>query len=246
MIEKPICETLEESQNLVKAAQEKDLVVQIGHIERFNPAYMELVGLLPEMEPLVITTSRLSPFVGSNVDVDVVLDLMIHDVNLVLDMIKSQPAMIQAQGLTAFSGTIDHANVQMKFPDKPLVSMNSSRITEHKVRRIEVTCREAFIECDLLDKSISIHRSTIGEYINGLRRSVKYRQESIVERINIPTFEPLFLQLQHFIDCVLEGNTPYVTATDGLEALELSTKISQMILADLLNMDRRKNYRYQR
>ena len=237
LIEKPITETLEQAEKLVSLAESQKLIVQVGHIERFNPAYMELKNVLDELRPMAITLNRLSPYQGSNKDVDVVLDLMIHDTNLVLDLVGSFPEKISALGLTVYSGTVDHAIAQLFFKGGPILSMTASRVTEEKVRKIDVTCREAYIECDLLAKSILAHRSTIGEYINAQKRGVKYRQESIVERINVPNFEPLFLELQHFAECVLENKPTFVSARDGYMALKLAVQIRDMILNQLVEVD---------
>jgi virulence factor len=237
LIEKPITETLEQAEKLVNLAESQKLIVQVGQIERFNPAYMELKNVLDELRPMAITLNRLSPYQGSNKDVDVVLDLMIHDTNLVLDLVGSFPEKISALGLTVYSGTVDHAIAQLFFKGGPILSMTASRVTEEKVRKIDVTCREAYIECDLLGKSILAHRSTIGEYINAQKRGVKYRQESIVERINVPTFEPLFLELQHFTECVLENKPTFVSARDGYMALKLAVQIRDMILNQLAEVD---------
>ena len=240
LIEKPISETLEQAEAIAKAADKSGLIVQVGHIERFNPAYIELKNVLDEMPPLAINLRRLSPYKGSNVDVDVVLDLMIHDTNLVLDLIGNEPIALTAYGLTAYSGMIDHAVAQCCFEEGPVLTMTASRLTEHKVRKIDVTCREAYLECDLFNKSLLIHRSTIGEYLNANKKGVKYRQESIVERINVPPFEPLFLQLQHFVDCVGDHSAPSVTARDGFLALKMVTDIRKSIQEFMVNMDRRK------
>jgi predicted dehydrogenase len=107
----------------------------------------------------------------------------------------------------------------------PLVGLTASRVTENKVRAIEVTAREAYLECNLLDKSVLVHRHTIGEYLSHNHRGVKYRQESIVERIQVPIFESLFLELQHFLDCIIDGTTPKTSAVDGLETLRLTESI---------------------
>jgi predicted dehydrogenase len=236
LIEKPITETLEQAEKLVSLADSQKLKVQVGHIERFNPAYMELKNVLEELRPMAINFNRLSPYQGSNKDVDVVLDLMIHDTNLVLDMVGVYPEKISALGFAVNSGMIDHAVAQLFYKGGPILTMTASRVTEEKVRSIDVTCREAYLECDLMGKSILAHRSTIGEYINANKRGVKYRQESIVERINVPTFEPLFLELQHFTECVLENKTPYVSANDGYMALKLAVQIRDSILEQLVDV----------
>jgi predicted dehydrogenase len=225
LIEKPITETVDQAEKLAQAAESSSLVVQVGHIERFNPTYMELKNVLEDMSVLALSTRRLSPFKGSNTDVDVILDLMIHDIDLMRDLVGAEPVSVDAYGLTAFSGVADHVIAHLGFAAGPMLSMTASRITEQKVRCIEVTAREAFIEGNLLNKSISVHRRTTGEYENQNHRGVKYRQESLLERIHVPIFEPLFLELQHFVDCILEGKPPMVSARDGLEALRLATTI---------------------
>jgi predicted dehydrogenase len=239
LIEKPITETLEQAERLVQAAEKSGRVVQVGHIERFNTAFIELKNVLETMTPLAVNFRRLSAFRGSNTDVDVVLDLMIHDTNLVLDLMGGAPVDIQAHGLSVFSHTIDHAVAQLRFAAGPLVTLTASRVTENKVRSIEVTAREAYLDCDLLNKSILAHRQTIGEYLNHNHRGLKYRQESIVERIQIPMFESLFLELQHFVDSILDGKPSLVSARDGLQALQLVDDIRQRILGQLVRIEDR-------
>ena len=225
LIEKPITETVGQAERLALAAESSGLVVQVGHIERYNPTYMELKNVLEEMSVLALSTRRLSPFKGSNTDVDVILDLMIHDIDLMRDLVGEEPMSVDAYGLTAFSGVADHVVAHLGFAKGPMLTMTASRITEQKVRCIEVTAREAFIEGDLLNKSICVHRRTTGQYENQNHRGVKYRQESLLERIHVPIFEPLFLELQHFVDCILEGKPSMVSARDGLEALRLAAII---------------------
>lgn len=227
LVEKPVTETLEQAEALTRAAEESGLVVQVGHIERFNPAYIEMKNVLEELTVLAVNFRRLSAYAGSNTDVNVVLDLMIHDLDLVLELIGEEPAEIAAYGLTATGNAVDHVNVQLSFPSGPLVSLTASRLTEQKVRSIEVTAWEAYVEADLLHKSVDIHRRTIGQYLNHNKRGVKYRQESLLERILVPVVEPLFSELQHFVESVAEKKTPLVTPRDGLKALRLAAQICE-------------------
>ncbi len=228
-VEKPITENTADAQILVNIAKDSGNIVQVGHIERFNPVYSELKNVLESMSVLAVNFRRLSPYAGSNTDVDVVLDLMIHDLDLALDLVGQEPIAIDAFGLTAFSGGIDHAVVNLRFAQGSLLTVTASRITEQKVRSIEVTALEAYTEADLLNKAIAVHRSTVGEYLQHNQRGVKYRQESIVERINVPIAEPLFLELQHFVDCVRHKTEPSVSAAHGLSALRLATMIRKTI-----------------
>lgn len=232
LIEKPITETLQQAEYLTQMAEESNLVVQIGHIERFNPVYIELKHVLEDMNILAINLRRLSAYEGSNTDVDVVLDLMIHDLDLILDLMGCEPDSVNAYGLTVCGGAIDHAMAHLGFKNGPLLTLTSSRVTEQKIRSIEVTATQAYLESDLLNKSISVHRRTIGEYLN----NNKYRQESIVERIHVPIIEPLLAELQHFSECILEGKTPSVPARDGLKALRLATVVRETIHKQLMDM----------
>lgn len=232
-IEKPITHTLEEAHALVEAAERSNLIVQVGHIERFNPAYRELRNVIESLDVLAIDIRRLSAFSGSNKDVDVTLDLMVHDADLAMDLTAEQPTYISAQGFSALSSQIDYANVQLRFDSGILMTLTASRVIEEKVRQIEVTAREAYVVADLLNKSVAIHRRTVGEYV---QRGVHgYRQESIVEKIYVPSFEPLYLELEHFTDCVIQDRPPMVSARDGLRALELTLKIR-----DALHLDSNK------
>lgn len=228
LIEKPVTAELQEAEQLMRAARMGNTVVQVGHIERFNPAYTELKHVLDEINVAAINLRRLSPYVGSNTDVDVVLDLMIHDLDLVLDLVQQPPTSIHAVGLTAFSGDIDHAVVQFTFPSTPLVTLMVSRLTEQKIRAIDVTGLEAYVESDLLNKRVLLHRSMTGEYLNQNQHN-KYRQESLVERIHVPLAEPLLLELQHFVDCILDGVPSIVPVSAGWQALKLATEIRDKI-----------------
>ncbi len=238
LVEKPFTESLEQAQALKAAAEANPkLILQVGHIEMFNPTFTELRKVLEEMSPLAINFNRLSPFQGSNVDVDVILDLMIHDIGLVVNLFTGEPLSLAAYGFSVFSDTIDHGLAVLRYPPDVLVSLTASRVTEEKVRSISVTTREAFIEADLLNKNISVHRRTLGDYINH-KNGVKYRQESLIERIVVPAREPLFLELQDFVNCVIEGRTPLVTAADGYNALRYVLVLRDQILETMQSQEK--------
>ena len=237
LIEKPVTENLEQALAIVEMVEHKDIIVQVGHIERFNPAYIELKNVIDSLSPIAINFYRLSPYKGSNKDVDVILDLMIHDTNLVYDLCGKEPYQINANGVMVYSSLIDHAQANISYDQGPLVSISASRVTEHKVRLIEVIAREAYVRCDLLNKNISIRRSTVGEYLNNSKPGVKYHQESIVEWINVPAIEPLVLQQQHFVDCITEGKTPLVTARDGYNAMKLAVNIRNLVQQNIIELN---------
>ena len=229
-VEKPFTETIEQAENLVRQVERSGRIVQVGHIERFNPTYGELKNVIEGISPLVVNFRRLSSYVGSNTDVDVILDLMIHDIDLALDLAGSEPTRIDASGFTAFSGAVDHAVVNLQFDHWPMLSLTASRVTEQKVRSVDVTALEAYVEADLQAKSIDVHYRTVGEYLNQNQRGVKYRQESVVERIHVPIAEPLHLELVHFVDCVRTRQQPMVTAEHGLRTLRLADQIRKQVM----------------
>jgi len=225
LIEKPIAETEEQAAGLVAAAEKSGLVVQVGHIERFNPAYVELRNVLEDLSVLAINFRRLSVYSGSNKDVDVVLDLMIHDTDLVMDLAGVEPVSISATGINVYGSAVDYASAQLRFSSGPLMTLTASRVTEEKVRSIEVTSMEAYVEASLLNKTVTLHRRTTGQYQNHNSRGVKYHQEGVVESILVPVVEPLYSELQHFIDSIVEGKPALVPPAAGLKALRLALRI---------------------
>ena len=229
MVEKPFTEKLEQAEALKETASRSKAIVQVGHIEKYNPAFIELQKVIEGMDILAMNFNRLSPFQGSNVDVDVILDLMIHDVSLIVDMFDSEPVSVDAYGFSVFTDTIDHGMAILKYDPELLVSLTASRVTEQKIRSISVTVKNAYIEADLLHKTIEVHRHTMGDYVNQ-KNSVKYRQEGLIERIVVPAVEPLFLELQDFVSCISDAKTPQVTAEDGYNALRFVFLLRDKIL----------------
>jgi predicted dehydrogenase len=225
LVEKPFTETLEQGQQIVAEAERRNRVLQVGHIERFNPAYIELKNVTEGMRLVAINVRRLSPFDLSNTDVDVIRDLMIHDLDLVVDLAASSPESINAWGRSISTGAIDHAVANLSFKDGPITTLFASRITEQKVRLMEVIAEGAYIEADLLSKSVLVHRRTLPQYLDN-HQVTKYRQESIIERIYVPMAEPLMLELRHFVECVITGKPSSVPGREGLYALQLAQAVA--------------------
>jgi predicted dehydrogenase len=171
---------------------------------------------------------RLSPFDTSNTDVDVVRDLMIHDLDLAVDVVGLDIEGINAWGRSINTGAIDHAVASISFKDGPIVTLAASRVTEQKVRAIEVIAEGAYIEADLLNKSVLVHRRTFPRYLDN-HNITSYRQESVIERIHVPMSEPLMLELRHFCDCVREDCPSQVPGRDGLRALRLAEAVADGI-----------------
>lgn len=228
LVEKPITETIDQADELVRLAHSMGRVLQVGHIERFNPVYLEMKNVIDGMELININVRRLSPFDTSKTDVDVVHDLMIHDLDLIVNLISPKMETIGAWGRSVCTNVVDHAVATLSFKQGPVVTLTSSRVTEHKVRDIDIIARGAYIQADLLNKSILIHRRTLPQYLNG-SCVTKYRQESVIERIYVPIAEPLMLELRHFVDCVRDNCPSQVPGIDGLRALQLADIIVDRI-----------------
>lgn len=229
LVEKPITESVREAEELAVAIQGSDRIVQVGFIERFNPTYQELKNVLEGLSVLAINFRRLSPYRGSNTDVDVVLDLMIHDLDLMLDMVCGNISSLSAGGLAPFGRALDHVVAQCWWDCDQLVTLTASRVTEQKIRSIEVTTREAYLEADLLNKKISVFRGSLGEYLNHNKSGVKYHQENIIEQILVPSVEPLLAEIQSFVQCVVSETGPVVSVENGVKALRLAHSIREMV-----------------
>jgi virulence factor len=223
LIEKPMTYTLEQARTLAAEARKSGLTVQVGHVERFNSAYIELKNVANDLPVVAITIRRQNSFDASNKDVDVINDLMIHDIDLLLDLVGQPVDSVNALGRSVLNGAIDHAVANFCFRDGPIATVIASRVTQSKVRRIDITAQNAYVEGDLMSKSVAIHRRLMNEY-----RGAKYRQESVIENIYIPMAEPLMLELQHFVACIREQRQPQVPVEDGLRAMEFATQISEM------------------
>lgn len=228
LIEKPLAESVTNAEKIVRAGQEHGCIVQVGHIERFNPTIAQLRLIPQARNPLAVTIRRMSPFDPRNTTVDVIFDLMIHDLDLALDLYGSEITEMQAYGLRARTNETDHAVLNFSVQGGPLVTIVASRVTEQKVRHIEIVADGYYIEADLLNKRISIHRHANPQY-TATSETVTYRQESLIEQIHVPAIEPLALELDSFLTCVRTETRPAVSGEDGLRAVNFATKVRELI-----------------
>ena len=229
LVEKPLTDTLARAESLLKPMNESGLIIQVGHIERFNPTYVELKNVLEPMKVFAINFQRLSPYRVSNKDVDVVLDLMVHDLDLCNDLTGTNPTAVNAYGTKPFSESLDHVVAQLMYASGMMITLTASRITEQKVRMVEVTAEDAYVQADFLNKNIYIHRCSTGAYTSNYHNGVKYQQESLTQSILVPSAEPLALEIKHFMNCISQGRTPVVPASSGYLALELADRIRNQV-----------------
>ncbi|MFD2614863.1 Gfo/Idh/MocA family oxidoreductase [Paenibacillus gansuensis] len=221
LIEKPMTETLEQGEMLIHKANKSGVVLQVGHIELFNPTINVMKNILANEEIIAFEMKRMGPPEARNRHSDVVMDLMIHDLYILLYLLEEDVERIHALGRIYFQA-LKHVSTLLQFHSGIIANLTASQVTEEKVRTLKVVTKDAFIQADLLDRNILISRST-----NFLldKASTGYRQHNIVEKVIIPTHEPLRMQLIHFIESIQNGKAPKVAGSDGLRALLLAERI---------------------
>lgn len=230
LIEKPIAANIDEAESLVNAAAQSKSILQVGHIERFNPAFQELSKVLKTEEILAIEAHRMSPYSQRANDVSVVLDLMIHDIDLLLELVPSPVIKLTASGNSSFtSGNLDYVTTILQFANGLVATITASKVTHRKIRRLIAHCKNSLTEADFLNNDILIHRKTTADYTTDYGQ-VLYRQDGLIEKVYTSNIEPLHAELEHFINCVRGGNQPSVGGEQALKALRLASTIEQMAL----------------
>jgi predicted dehydrogenase len=242
LIEKPMTATADEAADLVALAKERDAVLQVGHVERFNPVFKYLQTVATE--PRFIETHRLSPYPARSTDVGVVLDLMIHDLDIVLAFVRSTVQSFDAVGVPVLSSTEDIANARIRFANGCVANLTVSRVSPERMRKIRVfsggksasyisldyRAQEGFIyrladdqqqESSILKKLFAAKDSTIVSEFAG--------RKIIREPVPIEKDEPLKLELQHFVQCVKAHGTPVVSGESARQALQLAIEIAKQV-----------------
>jgi predicted dehydrogenase len=221
LVEKPIATAPDAAARLIALAEDRGMVLQVGHVERFNPAVMELDRL--RNGAVHVEATRVGPY-SARVEVGVVLDLMIHDLDIVLAIAQSDPVEVHATAQRTRSATEDLASALIRFENGMSAALTASRIGQNKIRNLSITRVEDFVAVDLLRQDVTIHRVDHSEYLSD--EGTRYRQTGVVEMPFLENRgEPLFLELAHFAQAVRTGATPRVTGRDGLRALELALQV---------------------
>lgn len=230
LIEKPIAANINEAESLVNAAAEYNCILQVGHIERFNPAFKELTNVLKTEQILALDARRMSPYSHRANDVSVVLDLMIHDIDLLLDLTASPVIKLTASGSSATgSGYLDYVTATLGFANGIVATLTASKITHRKIRSIAAHCKNSMTEADFLNNEILIHRQTTADCTTNYGQ-VLYRQDGLIEKVYTSNIEPLHAELEHFVNCVRGGEKPSVGGEQALKALRLASLIEQIAL----------------
>jgi predicted dehydrogenase len=222
LVEKPITETPEEAKVLVDLARERGLVLQVGHVERFNPVLSVLEARLTR--PRFIEAHRLSPYPFRSLEIGVVLDLMIHDLEIILHLVRSPVQSVDAVGVPVLSKGEDIANARLRFRNGCVANVTASRISPEKMRKFRVFQENAYLSLDYQNQSGEIYRLIDGRIV---RESVAVEKD-----------EPLKRELHSFVDCCRRGGEPVVSGSGAAAALELAIDITERIRQGLADPDR--------
>ncbi len=234
LIEKPLAASIAEAEDLVNAAADTDCILQVGHVERFNPAFQELSKVLQRESLLAIEADRMSPYANRANDVSVVFDLMIHDIDLLVELVPSAVVSLYADGNRATAnGPLDYVTASLRFANGILATLTASKITHRKFRQINAHCQDSLIEADFLNNEILIHRQTTANYVTEYGQ-VLYRQDGLIEKVYTQNVEPLYAELEHFVSCVRGGSQPSVGGEQALKALKLANEIETLASKGLL------------
>lgn len=220
LIEKPIATTVEEARELVDLARTHKRILQVGHLERFNPAVLAAAERL--QTPRFVESHRLAPFKQRGTDVSVVLDLMIHDIDLIQELVGTPIEHIDAVGATVFSGEIDIVNARLRFQGGCVVNTTASRISLKQERKIRIFQDDAYLSVDMQQKILTVIRKKDAA-------PVESPAQVSIEEQNFDQGDALLAEIEAFLKAVRERSTPVVTGEDGLRALETAMKITALV-----------------
>ena len=236
-IEKPITKTVAEADHLLSLTKKNGLVIQVGHIERLNPALLALKDF--ELKPKFIEVQRLAPYTVRGTEVPVVLDLMIHDIDIILSLVNSPVKNIRASGVSLMTNSVDIANARIRFENGTVANLTSSRIAQVKVRKLKFFQRDMYVTIDFLLGLTEVYRAIDSDEkdpntlvtapldSDGKHRAVVY------EKPPIKKIDALQMELANFIESIQGTAKPIVDGKAGRDALEVATNIQKMIIEDI-------------
>ncbi len=235
-IEKPLTHTLTEAETLLAASQSSKVKVQVGHVERFNPALLALEGM--QLNPKFIEAHRLAMFNPRGTDVSVILDLMIHDLDLVLNLVKSEVKHVSASGVAVVSKSPDISNARLEFENGCVANLTASRISMKQMRKLRLFQKDAYISLDFLEKNAQVIRlfEEGDEGIPDTGNQLELHTEDGVKLVHLEMLETeatnaIRMELETFAKCIIEDRQPIVTIEDGYHALKIAYQILEQIEA---------------
>jgi predicted dehydrogenase len=225
-VEKPMAATVEEARELVKLARESKIKFQVGHVERFNPAFLAAKRL--DLNPMFIEVHRLAQFNPRGTEVSVILDLMIHDIDVILSIVKSEVKLISASGVAVLTDTPDIANVRIEFNNGCVANLTSSRISMKKMRKMRLFQKDAYIGIDFLDRQTEVIK--LKEATDEKAFSFDIETPAGVKTIaianpEVPSVNAIKRELEEFVDAINKNTQPVVNEIDGFRAVEVAHQI---------------------
>ena len=232
--EKPFMESVKQAEDIIRKARAKKLIIQVGHVERFNPALKCLRGEI--LAPLFIESHRITPFNPRGTDVAVILDLMIHDIDIILSLVRSRVVRINATGAPVLSENIDIANARIEFENGCIANVTASRVSQKKMRKMRIFQKNKYISIDFLTRETDIYwlsenLQNVPEVSNVKLNRMK--KQILFRKISIPEGNPLKEELEAFIEAVITKKPPKITAEEGLEALKVAVEIEKQVKENL-------------
>ena len=235
-VEKPLANTMDEARILVKLVKESNVKMQVGHVERFNPAYLATQGLT--LNPMFIEVHRLAQFNPRGTEVSVILDLMIHDIDIILSLVKSEVKNISASGVAVMTDTPDMANIRIEFNNGCVANLTSSRISMKKMRKMRLFQKDGYIGIDFLNKKTEIIRLKTPQDLDAFTFDLDtpHGKRSIaILNPNVPEVNAIKMELEKFRDAVLDNTPTIVSEVDGYRAMDIAHQILNKIKNATIN-----------
>ncbi len=232
-VEKPLSNTMDEARELVKLTRESNIKMQVGHVERFNPAFLSIGNL--HLNPMFIEVHRLAQFNPRGTEVSVILDLMIHDIDIILSLVKSDVKFIAANGVRVMTETPDIANVRIEFDNGCVANLTSSRISMKKMRKMRLFQKDAYIGVDFLEKKAEVIRlktsDDIGAFTFDLETPSGEKKTIAISNPSAPEVNAIKLELEKFRDAIINNTPTVVSELDGYRAMDVAHQILHKIKA---------------
>ena len=230
-VEKPLANTMDEAREIIKLTRESNIKFQVGHVERFNPAFISISQL--ELNPMFIEVHRLAQFNPRGTEVSVILDLMIHDIDIILSLIKSEVKNISANGVAVMTETPDIANVRIEFNNGCVANLTSSRISMKRMRKMRLFQKDAYIGIDFLNKKSELIRLKTPEDQNAFTFDLDTpgggKKTIAVADLPVPEVNAIKKELEHFRDSILNNTPTTVSEVDGYRAMDVAHQILNKI-----------------
>jgi predicted dehydrogenase len=235
-VEKPLANTMEEAKELVQLVKESNVKLQVGHVERFNPAYLAIQSV--PLSPMFIEVHRLAQFNPRGTEVSVILDLMIHDIDIILSLVRSEVKSISASGVAVMTDTPDIASVRIEFNNGCVANLTSSRISMKKMRKMRLFQKDAYIGIDFLNKKTEIIKLKTPQDLDVFSFDIETpngKKTIALSNPSVPEVNAIKMELEKFCDAIIDNTPTRVSEVDGFRAMDIAHQILQKIKHNTIN-----------